>query len=100
MQGEFDIKEVCEAMRKVDVTDPESQDGINFCTDHCPYNFCVLAEKEILQELVHKDRITKSLELHNKGVSIQDIALIFGVKKETIQGWIRERLVEIHKQKR
>ena len=100
MQGEFDISEVCEAMGRANITDPESQAGINFCTASCPYTFCVLAEKEKLHELVRKDRLTKSLELHNKGVSIIDIALIFNVKKETIQGWIRERLVEIHKQKR
>jgi len=96
MQSEFTITEVCEAMQKNNITDPESQQGIDFCTEHCPYTFCVLAEREKLQELVHKDRISKSLELHNKGVSVVDIALIFDVKKETVQRWIRERLAEIY----
>lgn len=31
------MKNMCSAMIKANITDPDSQEGIDFCTQQCPY---------------------------------------------------------------
>ncbi len=36
----------CKAMKKANISDPHSQEGIAFCTNSCPYKFCYMLEKK------------------------------------------------------
>jgi len=80
------------------IEDPDSEEGALFCAGNrsnsiksqCPYPVCVVFEnsrtnrKEIVRE-----KVRFSMQLHIRGVSVEDIALILSRKPETIRRYLR-----------
>lgn len=88
MSKSGNIYKICPAMTEAGVEDPESEDGIRFCTDKCPYPFCVVFESSSVKEAATR-RADFAKRLHRHGVSIKDIALILNQKRTTIQGYLK-----------
>ena len=51
----------CDVMIKHGITDPDCQDGIDFCTEHCPYKECVVTNpgNYRLKEAIRKKHAIK-----------------------------------------
>ena len=81
-------KKRCTAILHAGVTDTSSQQGIEFCTESCPYNYCVIFEH---QEHSYKkeERRTVARELKKHKVSKGDIALILDVRISTVERYLR-----------
>ena len=43
--------DVCNAMTNEGITDPDSKEGINFCVNSCPYQFCIVATFLVFSDL-------------------------------------------------
>ena len=81
---------VCEAMAKEGITNSESQEGINFCVDRCPYDCCVIAEPIVSKKGVVKLSIVKrAKELKERwGYDAERISRILGVSKRTVRRYL------------
>jgi len=40
----------CKALDDAGIEKPLSQEGIDYCTEHCPYDYCLVVEDNRLQE--------------------------------------------------
>ncbi|KKL95697.1 hypothetical protein LCGC14_1851990 [marine sediment metagenome] len=85
-----DHRKRCTAMVKVGITDPESQAGIEFCTDCCPYSYCVIFEgKNSTRRVRQEGKITVARKLTSHDVSVEDIALILDISLRTVYRYLR-----------
>lgn len=79
---------ICEAMKQEGISDPESEEGIDFCVERCPYpSGCILFEtshREQKLELMKEF----SKRLYNHGVSVKDISLITGRSTRTVRRYL------------
>jgi hypothetical protein len=89
-------KRRCQAMIDAGITDPESREGIQFCTgakdeeSRCPYDSCIIAGDG--RALTSERAVRKSVlakELFYKGVSRVDIALMMDTDIKTIGRYLR-----------
>ena len=82
----------CEAMRIAGVDDPESQEGIDFCVNQCPYNDDCIAMTPVVEGMYVTTvlRANTAKELMRRGMSHEDIAKTMGVTTKTVY-----RLLEI-----
>jgi hypothetical protein len=82
----------CTAMIEADIKNPISQKGIDFCVEKCPYDCCVVVEigreKKVIE---HKRKISLSVSLRSRRVTVKDIALIIGEKEITIRRYLKQR---------
>ena len=84
----------CLAMIEAGIDDANSQEGIDFCVNRCPYDSCVIFEgrrgrgrsREI--DSRRRDRITKAREMAARGVSIEEIAIALGVSSRTARRYL------------
>lgn len=87
-------------MQREGITNPDSKEGILFCAGNkrnesrCPYPYCVVVEnKKLIADNVKPSLI--AYRMHNKGICIEDIALILEKNERTVVRWIRyERTLE------
>ncbi len=85
-----DHRKRCTAMVRASITDPESQAGIEFCTDCCPYSYCVIFEGKSSSRRVRQEgKITIARDLMTHDVSVDDIALILDVSQRTVKRYLR-----------
>ena len=83
-------KQRCAAMIDAGVYDPESKDGIDFCVNFCPYEYCVVMEHTVpIIQLKIRGRVKLARDLKKHKVSIDDIALILGKDKRTIMRYLK-----------
>lgn len=98
MNGKGIYTKCCKAMLDAGITDPESDEGILFCTgtrdgtveSKCPYDYCVVVEHHLTTARIGADKraiLAKSFREH--GVSVEDIALILERDTNTIRGYLR-----------
>ena len=82
----------CLAMIEAGIEDAESQEGIDFCVNHCPYPCCILFETPNDKYLVTKRVVNKMLawRLYSIGLPIQTIADILGKSKGTVGTYLGE----------
>ena len=84
----------CLAMIEAGIDDANSQEGIDFCVNRCPYDNCVIFEerrgrgrsREI--DSRRRDRIAKAREMAARGVSIEEIAIALGVSSRTARRYL------------
>ena len=77
----------CQAMLDAGITDPESQAGKDFCTDHCPYPDCILfGTKKYGSWKGRKARIAR---LHKRGRTPKEIAEILDISISTVYNHLR-----------
>ena len=81
-----DPARVCDAMKDAGITEPNSQEGIDFCVDQCPYDHCVLYEKgrPKLTSLKHLSVEAQVKMLDADGLTIDEIARQTGVSYRTV----------------
>lgn len=77
-------------MIRAGIYDPESKEGIDFCLNYCPYDCCVVFERE------EAKRARKAREIANfckalraRWVSVDDIALITGKSRGQVMRYLR-----------
>ena len=83
---------ICQAMLDAGITDPNSQKGIDFCVNKCPYDRCVAMEGETLtpSRIEKIERNVRIINLRQKGWTIRKIAKGLGVSYVTVQKILRD----------
>ncbi len=84
-------KRRCKAMVSAGINDPVSYDGIHFCTDDCPYDFCVVLESHepgVIPQFSRKAEHARKLKA--LGAPTSEIATILGVRTNTIRKYFRQ----------
>jgi len=77
-------------MVKEGITDPTSQEGINFCTEKCPYKACVALEPKLAGTVTKRMRnIEEAKRLAAKGLSVKEIAKKLGRDYRTVLGYFK-----------
>ena len=73
------------------IADPDSQKGIDFCVEHCPYNCCVVYEGTVTSKKnISIERSRQANILHRYRVSLRDIALVVGVTEEQVRKYLKK----------
>ncbi|KKL69753.1 hypothetical protein LCGC14_2111800 [marine sediment metagenome] len=81
----------CEAMVAASITDPVSQDGIDFCTKSCPYEYCVVLESPVTGKQIHyREKARLARELRKQRVSITDIAVRLNLSERNVRRYVKE----------
>jgi len=77
----------CQAMLDEGITDPNSQEGIDFCVNKCPYKEgCIVMESS--RTTVHKqERMRRAWALLDKGHTISETASIMDLSYYTVQNY-------------
>jgi len=85
----------CQALIDAGIINPESKEGIKFCVNKCPYEFCVVMEQaKVANRMKLKGMEDFAKACYRAGVSQEDIGLILGRGKYTIRKYISECLAE------
>jgi len=78
-------QELCDAMKEASITDPESQRGIDFCIEKCPFDHCVVMEPVTSQVSIKRiENIRRAKEMHRKKMTVKAIAKELGVSIGTV----------------
>jgi CRP-like cAMP-binding protein len=89
MAPEAQPSRICPAMLEAGILDPNSQKGIDFCTDKCPYDRCIVFEST-LGIRKHKVRATEANRLKAQGLEPHEIAEKLGITKRTVYRLLEE----------
>ena len=82
-------RKMCPAMKNAGIKDPESLEGKKFCTDKCPYDRCMVFEAEKSPYTVRRNyRAERAKRMAADGLSVEEIAIILGKKKNTIRRYL------------
>ena len=86
-------KRICEAMKAAGIEDAESQKGIDFCTQKCPYARCIVFEERTPSkyQIIKVDRVRRAKLLRERGFSVSRIATQLGVSKITAMRYLRQK---------
>jgi len=80
-------------MIEAGITDPNSQEGIDFCVNHCPYEEgCIVMEGRLTQtstRLRREANKRKVWALWQAGFSVKEIAHKMGVHSSSVHKYIR-----------
>ena len=76
-------------MAKAGVYDPESKEGIEFCTQYCPYPYCIVFESKLPKKDAAQLLRKVAKDLHAQGIGTKDIAVILGKSYHTIRGYLK-----------
>ena len=92
MRGYVDLgKRLCDAMKEKGITDPNAQEGIDFCVNSCPHEYCIVMEKPgKTKQNKSAERANIARRLRKYGVSVEDISLMLRVHKDTIYRYLRK----------
>jgi transposase-like protein len=78
-------------MIEAGITNPIGQKGIDFCTQSCPYDYCVVVETPLsTKRAQHRLKVQLSQMYRKKRVSVADIALILGVDERTVRRYLKK----------
>lgn len=91
-------KRRCPALIAAGIEDPDSEEGALFCAgsrhgqiaSQCPYPCCVVYETQASNVIRRIARIEFAKKFSGFGISIKDIALILGVTKVTVKGYLKQ----------
>ena len=78
----------CQAMKDAGIKNPESQKGKEFCTNHCPYDKCVVYEYEDKRAANLLARANRAKDLIAMGYSVEAIAKMMKKDKRTIERYL------------
>ena len=74
---------VCPAMEKAGIKDPESQEGIDFCINDCPFPDCLITGGSSHIKKAERDERIK--QMFYNGIKVKEIAQEIGVNERTVQ---------------
>ncbi len=84
-------KRRCAAMIGAGVYSADSQEGIDFCVDYCPYDYCVVMEHQVTTAQVKRNKkVAFAKDLRQHKVSVADIALIMSLNPYTVRGYLKK----------
>lgn len=89
MAPEAQMDRACPAMLEAGVLDPNSQEGIDFCTDKCPYDKCIVFETTLNTRRCQL-RAIEARALLAGGMSIKDISRRLRVSVRTVRRYLEE----------
>lgn len=76
-------------MIEAGIKDPDSQEGIDFCVNQCPYDKCIAFELgRGISKLRRELRKAMAKEMQTKGYTAGETALKIGVSVRTIQRYL------------
>ena len=76
-------------MIEAGIEDPDSQEGIDFCVNECPYDKCIVFELgRSTSKLRRKLRAALAKEMQTQGYTAGEIALKIGVLVRTIKRYL------------
>jgi len=76
-------------MKKSGITDADSKEGIEFCTEGCPYpDGCIVANERAGPSKMERER-EKTRQLWKKGLSYEEIGLAIGRSSMTIRRYLK-----------
>lgn len=78
---------LCGALIKAQIADPESQDGIDFCVNLCPYPDCT-ASAPRQRYVTAKENAAEARQLHKNGFPVKGIAVVLEKSERTIQRYL------------
>lgn len=84
------MAKICQAMLDAGITDPESQDGKEFCTGECPYDRCIVFEGRRKTTTKRLKAIVEARELEAQGLSTIEISKRLNKHYRTIRGYLRK----------
>lgn len=92
MNGNSVAKKRCLAMVEAGIYDPESQKGIDFCVNYCPYDRCVVFEYDgrSLSKLKMDIRIATAKKMEANGSSVEDIVKTLKMSIRTVQRYLKK----------
>ena len=92
MSGNSIVKKRCLAMVDAGIYDPESQKGIDFCINYCPYDRCVVFEYDgrSLSKRKKADRIAFAKKMEASGSSVEDIVKMLKKSVRTVQRYLEK----------
>ncbi len=82
----------CEAMEKKGITNPNSQEGIDFCTDCCPYDKCIVMESDNrkFDKIVRLSKKERAIDMRKRGCTIRYISKQLGISICTTYKYLRD----------
>ena len=91
---------ICKALADAGIKEPETQEGIDFCTTKCPYPACIASARSLKQieegfeekpkRIVKAEkRSDKIIRLYKEGLTKNEIAEAVGAEKSTVLRHIR-----------
>ena len=72
---------ICPAMRKAGIKDPQSQEGIDFCVNDCPFPDCLVTGGYSKKH----ERDERIRQMFYNGMKVKEIAQNIGVHERTVQ---------------
>jgi len=81
---------ICPALKKAKITDPDSQEGIDFCTEKCPYPDCIAVTGTTLSQIRQAEEKHRAKQLQKKGMSNQEIARRIGKSARTVDRYLKK----------
>ena len=83
------IYQICPAMERAGIKDPDSQVGMDFCVQQCPYPKCMVFEGvESTNRVKKMERVARAKELADKGYKIYEIAKELGVRPSSVKRYL------------
>ncbi|GAG84881.1 unnamed protein product [marine sediment metagenome] len=80
----------CQAMIDAGIEDPDSREGARFCTDKCPYDFCIVFEGAAADRQTRtREMVKKTMELLRAGYGKREIGRRLHRHPSTIKYYIK-----------
>ena len=79
---------LCPALKEANITNPNIREAINFCTEQCPYNKCIIAEGGLPQINLAKKKL-RAINLRKKGVTTKEIAIVLEKSIKTVRRYLK-----------
>ena len=89
VHGVYFKNRICPALKRAKITNPESQAGIDFCTESCPYPECIVFEGNTLYKIEITREKTKAKKLQKKGMTAEEIAAVLGKSIRTVEKYLK-----------
>ena len=79
----------CPALEKAKITNPDSQAGIDFCTQKCPYNGCIVFEGDTPYRMKISQEKSRAIQLQKEGMTNREISEILGKSPKTVIRYLK-----------
>ena len=76
----------CDAMLKAHISDPNSQAGIKFCINKCPYEDCIVVDGT--RTTAQNASKREARKLHKAGLSNEEISSIIHRSSRTVKRYL------------
>ena len=82
------IPNLCPALKRANITNPESQAGKDFCTQKCPYPDCIVADGTLYEMKLTNEK-ARVRRLYKKGMTTEEIATKIRKSVRSVQRYLK-----------